>query len=118
MTSRAHDITIEMARNITVADIQHAVCGRYRLPQTAMVSQRLARAEARPRQIAMYLARHLTLLSLPAIGRRFGNRDHTTVLHAVRVIERLREVDDDLAAAIDTMAAELQRGSVSGVGDG
>ena len=69
-----------------------------------MVSARRAREVARPRQIAMYLAKQLTPRSLPEIGRRFGGRDHTTVIHAVRQIERLRgedsEIDNDVRALI------------------
>ena len=67
-----------------------------------MVSARRAREVARPRQIAMYLAKQLTPRSLPEIGRRFGGRDHTTVIHAVRQIEKLRasdsEIDHDVVA--------------------
>jgi chromosomal replication initiator protein len=62
----------------------------------------------RPRQIAMYLAKTLTLRSLPEIGRRFGGRDHTTVLHAVRKIESLIGTDNGLAAEIEVLKSQLQ----------
>ena len=73
-----------------------------------MVSARRARAVARPRQIAMYLAKRLTPRSLPEIGRRFGGRDHTTVIHAVKQIERLRGEDADLDADVRTLIRQLE----------
>lgn len=81
---------------ITIEDIQRAVCAHYRLDRSEMASQRRARAVARPRQVAMYLAKELTPRSFPEIGRRFGGRDHSTVIHAVRTIETLRTSDADL----------------------
>ena len=61
-----------------------------------MLSQRRSRPLARPRQIAMFLAKKMTTRSLPEIGRRFANRDHTTVIHAVKTIEKLIENNDDM----------------------
>ena len=61
-----------------------------------MLSQRRSRPLARPRQLAMYLAKKLTTRSLPEIGRRFSNRDHTTVIHAVKTITRLSEKDEEM----------------------
>lgn len=81
---------------ITIEDIQRAVCAHYRLDKSEMASQRRTRAIARPRQVAMYLAKELTPRSFPEIGRRFGGRDHSTVIHAVRTIEALRVDDADL----------------------
>ena len=81
---------------ITIEDIQRAVCAHYRIDKAEMASQRRARAVARPRQVAMYLAKELTPRSFPEIGRRFGGRDHSTVIHAVRTIEALRVNDADL----------------------
>jgi chromosomal replication initiator protein len=72
------------------------------------VSARRARAVARPRQIAMYLAKRLTTRSLPEIGRKFGGRDHSTVIHAVRKIEELRDQDRDIDEAVRTLMRELE----------
>jgi chromosomal replication initiator protein len=81
---------------ITIEEIQRAVCAHYRIDKSEMASQRRTRAVARPRQVAMYLAKELTPRSFPEIGRRFGGRDHSTVIHAVRTIESLRVDDADL----------------------
>ena len=81
---------------ITIEDIQRAVCAHYRIDKTEMASQRRTRCVARPRQVAMYLAKELTPRSFPEIGRRFGGRDHSTVIHAVKTIESLRSGDADL----------------------
>ncbi len=81
---------------ITIEDIQRAVCAHYRIDKTEMGSQRRTRCVARPRQVAMYLAKELTPRSFPEIGRRFGGRDHSTVIHAVKTIESLRSGDADL----------------------
>ncbi len=81
---------------ITIEDIQRAVCTHYRIDKTEMASQRRTRCVARPRQVAMYLAKELTPRSFPEIGRRFGGRDHSTVIHAVKTIEALRIGDADL----------------------
>ena len=87
---------------ITIEEIQRSVCAYFKLDKSDMVSKRRLRAVARPRQIAMYLAKEMTPRSYPEIGRRFGGRDHSTVIHAVRVIEGLRvtdsEIDADIAA--------------------
>ncbi|MEK6541472.1 MAG: chromosomal replication initiator protein DnaA [Pseudomonadota bacterium] len=81
---------------VTIEEIQRAVCAHYRIDKSEMGSQRRVRAIARPRQVAMYLAKELTPRSFPEIGRRFGGRDHSTVIHAVRTIEMLRQGDADL----------------------
>ena len=78
---------------MTVDKIQKAVAEHYGLKQADLISERRARAVARPRQVAMWLAKQITTRSLPDIGRRFGGRDHTTVLHAVRRIEALKAED-------------------------
>ena len=78
-----------------ISTIQRTVAEFYCIPALEMKSKRCSRSIARPRQIAMYLARDLTPQSLPDIGRRFGNRDHTTVMHAIRVVDRLREQDEE-----------------------
>lgn len=92
---RAHE------KKLTIDEIQRKVAEHYRLKLSDLLSARRAREVARPRQVAMYLAKKLTPRSLPEIGRRFGGRDHTTVMHAVKRIEELRaqdrELDNDVA---------------------
>jgi chromosomal replication initiator protein len=95
-------------RRVTVDDIQKAVAEHFGLKQADLLSERRTRAVARPRQAAMYLAKQLTTRSLPDIGRRFGGRDHTTVLHAVRRIEALRAEDAALAADLEAIARRLK----------
>ncbi len=96
---RTHD------RKITVDEIMKRVADFYNLRPADMLSPRRARQVARPRQIAMYFAKRLTTRSLPDIGRRFGGRDHTTVIHAVKRIEELRSTDSTL----DDELIRLQR---------
>ncbi len=95
-------------RRITIDEIQKRVSEHFRIRQAEMVSARRAREVARPRQIAMYLAKQLTPRSLPEIGRRFGGRDHTTVIHAVRQIERLRGIDTDIDNDVRTLLRVLE----------
>ena len=83
-------------RVITVDKIQNIVSNYFNIGLADMLSQRRSRPLARPRQIAMYLAKKMTSRSLPEIGRRFANRDHTTVIHAVKTITRLSEQDDEM----------------------
>ena len=83
-------------RVITVDKIQNVVSNYFNIGLSEMLSQRRSRPLARPRQIAMYLAKKMTTRSLPEIGRRFANRDHTTVIHAVKTITRLSEQDDEM----------------------
>ena len=88
-------------RVITVDKIQNVVSNYFNIPLNEMLSQRRSRPLARPRQIAMYLAKKMTTRSLPEIGRRFANRDHTTVIHAVKTITRLSEQDDEMKRNIN-----------------
>jgi chromosomal replication initiator protein len=90
------DLLRAHTRKLTIDDIQRRVAEHYRLKLHDLVSPRRAREVARPRQVAMYLAKQLTPRSLPEIGRRFGGRDHTTVMHAVKRIEELRAQDHEL----------------------
>ncbi|MCW0198990.1 chromosomal replication initiator protein DnaA [Sphingopyxis sp.] len=92
---------------ITIDEIQRAVCAHYRLDKAEMASKRRVRAIARPRQVAMYLAKELTPRSYPEIGRRFGGRDHSTVIHAVRTVEALRVHDSELDAEIAAIRRSL-----------
>ncbi len=95
-------------RKVTVDIIQKAVAEHYALKQADLISERRARAVARPRQVAMWLAKQITTRSLPDIGRRFGGRDHTTVLHAVRRIEALKQEDPALARDVDVLLRKLR----------
>ena len=81
---------------VTVDKIQNVVSTYYNITLNEMLSQRRSRPLARPRQIAMFLAKKLTTRSLPEIGRRFANRDHTTVIHAVKTITKLSEKDEEM----------------------
>jgi chromosomal replication initiator protein len=78
---------------VTIEEIQRRVAEHYNIRYADMLSARRARIIARPRQVAMYLSKQLTTRSLPEIGRKFGGRDHTTVMHAIRRIEELRAID-------------------------
>ena len=95
-------------RKLTVEEIQRAVADYYNIRLSEILSQRRARTIARPRQIAMYLSKQLTARSLPDIGRRFGGRDHTTVMHAVRKIEDLRRSDSAMDEDITRLSRVLE----------
>ena len=95
-------------KRITIDEIQKATAEHYGMKQADLISERRNRAIARPRQAAMWLAKHLTTRSLPDIGRRFGGRDHTTVLHAVRRIESLKVDDPQLARDLETLTRKLR----------
>jgi chromosomal replication initiator protein len=95
-------------KRVRIEDIQRVVARQYNVSRADLLSSRRTANVVRPRQVAMYLAKILTLRSLPEIGRRFGGRDHTTVLHAVRKIETLAGNDSALADEIDTLKRLLQ----------
>jgi chromosomal replication initiator protein len=95
-------------RRISIDEIQTRVSDHYRIRKAEMTSARRAREVARPRQVAMYLSKQLTPRSLPEIGRRFGGRDHTTVIHAVRQIEKLRAQDPELDSDIRLLTRQLE----------
>lgn len=95
-------------KRITVDEIQKIVADHYSLKQADLLCEKRTRAIARPRHVAMYLAKQLTTRSYPDIGRRFGGRDHTTVLHAVKRIEALKLEDPVLAADIDVLTRKLR----------
>jgi chromosomal replication initiator protein len=99
---RAHE------RRVTIEEIQKRVAEHFDIRIADMHSARRARAVARPRQVAMYLAKQLTPRSLPEIGRKFGGRDHTTVMHAIRKIEELRGADSLLSEDIELLRRLLQ----------
>ena len=94
-------------KRIKIEDIQRTVARHFNVSRADMLSSRRTANVVRPRQIAMYLAKTLTLRSLPEIGRRFGGRDHTTVLHAVRKIEALADKDQTLSEELDVLKRML-----------
>jgi chromosomal replication initiator protein len=96
------------AKRVKIEDIQRIVARQYNVSRADLLSSRRTANVVRPRQVAMYLAKTLTLRSLPEIGRRFGGRDHTTVLHAVRKIEGLVGNDTALAEEIEVLKRQLQ----------
>jgi chromosomal replication initiator protein len=103
-----HDLLRANDRRVTIDEIQKRVAEHYNIRLADMHSARRARAVARPRQVAMYLCKQLTPRSLPEIGRKFGGRDHTTVMHAVRKIEELRANDRTLAEDIELLRRMLE----------
>ncbi len=103
-----HDLLRANDRRVTIDEIQKRVAEHYNIRLGDMHSARRARAVARPRQVAMYLAKQLTPRSLPEIGRKFGGRDHTTVMHAVRKIEELKATDRTLAEDVELLRRMLE----------
>jgi chromosomal replication initiator protein len=103
-----HDLLRANDRRVTIEEIQKRVAEHYTIRIADMSSARRARQVARPRQVAMYLSKMLTSRSLPDIGRKFGGRDHTTVMHAVRKIEELKAADPTLAEDIDLLSRMLE----------
>jgi len=95
-------------RRVTIDDIQKKVAEHYNVKLADMMSPRRQRVVARPRQVAMYLSKVLTTRSLPEIGRKFGGRDHTTVLHAVRTIDKLVREDHLLAEDVQMLEKLLK----------
>lgn len=102
------DLLRAYGRRVTIDDIQRRVAEHFNVKMTDMVSARRARAVARPRQVAMYLAKTLTTRSLPEIGRKFGGRDHTTVIHAIRTVEKLCREDQILAEDVTVLEKALR----------
>ena len=102
------DILRASERKVTIDEIIRKVADHYNLRMSDLLSARRARQVARPRQVAMYLAKTLTSRSLPDIGRRFGGRDHTTVIHAVRKIEELRATDSQIAEDVELLRRMLE----------
>jgi len=102
------DILSACRRRITIDEIQRAVCEYYRIDRSEMSSKRRARAVVRPRQVAMYIAKVMTPRSYPEIGRKFGGRDHSTVIHAVRLVEGLRQQDSEMDNDVRTLLRQLE----------
>ena len=115
-----HEISLELAqdcladilraseRKVSIEEIQRQVSEHYNIRLSDMIGPKRVRSFARPRQVAMYLCKQMTSRSLPEIGRRFGGRDHTTVMHGVRRIEELRNQDDQIAEDIEILRRTLQ----------
>ena len=103
-----HDILKAHDRRVTIEDIQKKVAEQFNIRLADMSSHRRARAVARPRQVAMFLAKQLTSRSLPEIGRKFGNRDHTTVMHAVSRITELMGQDAEFAERVELLRRMLE----------
>ena len=103
-----HDILKAHDRRVTIEEIQRRVSEHWNIRLTDMSSARRARNVARPRQVAMYLAKQLTSRSLPEIGRKFGNRDHTTVMHAVQRVTELMERDASFAEDVELLRRMLE----------
>ncbi len=103
-----HDLLRANERRVTIDEIQKAVAEHFTIKMAEMTSSRRARIVARPRQVAMYLAKQLTSRSLPEIGRKFGGRDHTTVMHAVKRIEELIASDRAIAEDVELLRRMLQ----------
>ncbi len=103
-----HDLIRANDRKATIEEIQKRVAEHYNIKISEMHSARRSRAIARPRQVAMYLAKQLTARSLPDIGRKFGGRDHTTVMHAIKKVEELRQLDSGFAEDVDLLRRMLE----------
>lgn len=91
--------------------IVKAVCSRFGVSKLDLISQRRIQTISRPRQIAMYLARHLTTFSQPQIARFLGNKDHTTVIHGIRRIDQLMKVDAELRTHVEALVDQLASGT-------
>ena len=103
-----HDILRAHDKRVTIDEIQRRVAEHYNMRIGDMVSARRARAVARPRQVAMFLAKQLTSRSLPEIGKKFGNRDHTTVMHACTRVNELMNADSGFAEDVDLLRKMLE----------
>jgi chromosomal replication initiator protein len=115
-------ITLEMAKNVlrdligdkkkivAMEDIQEAVCSQFRVKMTELKSRRRSKTLVHPRQVAMYLCRELTDASYPEIGRQFGGKDHTTIIHACRQVAKAKESDAALHATIEALKEQILRG--------
>ena len=92
---------------VSIDLIQSTVCKFYKIRKNEMLSSRRSRYLVRPRQTAIYLTKILTSKSLPEIGREFSNRDHTTIIHSVKTIEKLKKDDPELNNNIDTLKNKI-----------
>jgi len=102
------DVLRASDRKVSIEEIQRTVAEHFRTRMSDMIGPKRHRTIARPRQMAMYLAKTLTSRSLPEIGRRFGGRDHTTVMHAVKRVEELRQKDTQIAEDLELLRQMLE----------
>ena len=102
------DVLRASERKVSVEEIQRKVSDYYNIRLSDMIGPKRLRSYARPRQVAMYLAKQLTSRSLPEIGRRFGGRDHTTVMHGVKRIEELKTTDGQMAEDVEMLRRALE----------
>ena len=93
--------------HVTIENIKKTVCDYFKINVSEMLSQRRSRYLVRPRQIAMYLTKNLTSKSLPDIGREFSGRDHTTVIHSVKTIDKLKGRDEEISKAIEKLKNKI-----------
>ena len=117
---RAQEITMDITmecladlfrasdRKVTIEEIQRKVCDHYDIRLSDLLGSNRSRDIARPRQVAMWLAKQLTTKSLPDIGRSFGGRDHTTVIHGIRRIDELRAGDSQIADSLEIIRRKLE----------
>ncbi len=103
-----HDLLRAHERRVTIEEIQKRVSDYYNIRVAEMSSARRAQMVARPRQVAMFLAKQLTSRSLPEIGRKFGNRDHTTVMHAIKKVEQLSSADPGFSEDVELLRRMLE----------
>jgi chromosomal replication initiator protein len=114
-------ITLEMARTVlrdligdkkkvvAMEDIQEVVCSQFHVKLTELKSRRRSKTLVHPRQIAMYLCRELTDASYPEIGRHFGGKDHTTIIHACRQVTKAKEADQSLQTTLENLKEQILR---------
>ncbi len=102
------DILRASERKVSIDEIQRRVAEHYNIRLSEMIGPTRVRTVARPRQIAMYLCKYMTTRSLPEIGRRFGGRDHTTIMHGVKRIEELKEKDTQIADDLELLRRSLE----------
>ncbi len=102
------DLLKSSQKKVNIEEIQKKVSQHFNVKMSDMSSARRSRTIARPRQIAMYLSKNLTSRSLPEIGRRFGNRDHTTVIHAIKKVDELRNVDNSFDEDVQLLIRMLE----------
>ena len=102
------DVLRPPLKSLNIQDIEKRVCEHFHIRLTDLHSAKRSRSVTRPRQIAMFLMKSMTTISLPAIGRHFGGRDHTTVMHAIATVEELLEKEPDMAENIHLLRKSLE----------
>ena len=103
------DLIGDKKKIVAMDDIQEAVCAQFHVKMTELKSRRRSKTLVHPRQIAMYLCRELTDSSYPEIGRQFGGKDHTTIIHACRQVAKAKEIDSALQATLETLKEQILR---------